>query len=210
MKILIITGPFGSGKTTVSNYAAATLRSKGTAVKIVALDEVSRAVINESQALRSDLAEAFGDHILNDDTSLNRPALAELAFADDKATAKLNALVHPPTIIAARRLVDAALDAEELPIVETPFPAMYCADLFDHSEDEIPVQNIIWTVFADKETRLERGLADGFCLDDAQQRMARQPRMSAYQSEADLSIENMDSLSDLRLEVKMAIEESGL
>jgi len=206
MKILAITGPFGSGKTTVSNFATATLRSGGVDVALIALDEVSRDIIDNSLALRHDLAGAFGDHILRDDGSLDRPALAELAFADDQSTAKLNALVHPPTIKLATSMVAKALEAGRLPIVELPFPTMYLTDLFKQADTD----TLIWTVFADKETRLERGLADGFTLDDALRRMDRQPRVSAYQSEADVTIENMDSLGDLRLEVQMTLEENGL
>lgn len=205
-RILVVTGPFGSGKTTVSHLIAASLISKGLPYKIIALDEVSRRVVNEDLALRHKLADTFGDHILNDDASLNRPALAEIAFADDQSTAKLNALVHPPTIEKAQRYNIAALEAGQLPIVETPFPALYLSDIFSN----IDAATIIWTVAADRETRLERGIADGFSLEDAQRRIARQPRDSAYQTEADVIIENKDSLADLRLEVQMDLEQNSI
>ena len=204
--ILVVTGPFGSGKTTVSHLVAASLISKEIPYKIIALDEVSRRVVNEDLALRHELADAFGQQILNDDDSLNRPALAEIAFSDDQSTARLNALVHPPTIEKAHGYIKAALDAGQLPIVETPFPAMYLSDIFSLIDAEI----IIWTVSAVRETRLERGVADGFGVEDAQRRMARQPRDSAYQTEADLVIENDDSLADLRLEVQMDLEQNPL
>lgn len=206
MKILAITGPFGSGKTTVSNFATAALRSAGVGVALIALDEVARELIDNSLALRHELADAFGLHILHDDSSLDRPALAELAFADDQSTARLNALVHPPTITHARIVIAEALKAGELPIIELPFPSMYMSDLFQQPDTE----TLVWTVSADKETRLERGLADGFALEDALRRMDRQPRISAYETEARIIIENMDDLGDLRLEVQMALEESGL
>ncbi|MCL2438073.1 MAG: dephospho-CoA kinase [Coriobacteriia bacterium] len=206
MKILAITGPFGSGKTTVTHLVAAALRSAGKKISIIALDEVSRQVVNEDLALRHELADTFGDHVLNDDASLNRVALAELAFADDQSTAQLNALVHPPTIAAARQLIARALEAGELPIVELPFPTVYLSEIFQFDG----VDTIVWTVTADKETRLERGIADGYSYEDALCRMDRQPRMSAYQTEADTVIENCDDLDDLRLEVRILIEASPL
>lgn len=205
-KILAITGPFGSGKTTVTHLAAAALRAAGKEVSIIALDEVSRQILNEDISLRNDLAETFGEHILNDDVSLNRAALAELAFADDQSTAKLNALVHPPTIIAARQLIVETLAAGELPLIEMPFPTIYLSEIFQLDSTEV----VIWTVTADKETRLERGIADGYSYKDALRRMDRQPRMSAYQTEADAIIENSDGLDDLRLEVQMTLESSPL
>ena len=206
MKILAITGPFGSGKTTVTHLVTAALRSAGIAVRIIALDELSRFAVDNDLALRHELADTFGMHILNDDSSLNRPALAELAFADDQSTAKLNALVHPPTIQLALEQIKQAQAAGELPVVELPFPVMYFSEVFTHDTAETTV----WTVSADKETRLERGLADGFKLEDVLARMDRQPRNSAYLTESDLTIENSDSLADLRLEVQMCIEQSGL
>jgi len=206
MKILAITGPFGSGKTTVTHFAAAALRSAGKGVAIVALDEVSRAVLNESLVLRHELAEVFGEDILNDDSSLNRTTLAQCAFIDDQSTAKLNALVHPPMIEHARTLLCRAKDCEKIALIESPFPLMYFSELFEGLE----TKPLIWTVAADKETRLMRGLADGYSKDDALQRMDRQPRMSAYQTEADETVENSDGLEDLHLEVQMYLAESKL
>ncbi|MCL2526102.1 MAG: dephospho-CoA kinase [Coriobacteriia bacterium] len=204
-KIVVITGPFGSGKTTVSNFLAATLRSAGRAVRIVPLDEVSREVINDDTGLRDDLAAAFGDHILNDDSSLDRAALAELAFADDSSTARLNKLVHPPTIARAQELIADALEVGELPIIEMPFPASYMSEVF-----QFDVDAVVWTVVSDKETRLERGLADGFSLEDALRRMDRQPRISAYEMDASVVLQNDHGLADLRLEVQMCLEQSPL
>jgi len=205
-KILVITGPFGSGKTTVTHLITAALRSTGRQVNIIALDAVSRDVIDNDLALRHELADTFGDHILNDDSSLDRSALAELAFADDQSTAKLNALVHPLTVTAARQLIASTLDAGHLPIIEMPFPATYFADIIYQSD----LNASVWTVTADRETRLERGLADGYSLADARQRMDRQPRISAYTAEADVIIENCDGLDDLRLEVSMCLEQSSI
>ena len=205
MKILAITGPFGSGKTTVTHLAAAALRSAGKDVTIIALDEVSRMVLNESLALRHELADVFDEHILNDDSSLNRAALAECAFANDQSTAKLNALVHPPMIERARKLLLEAKNYGEIALIESPFPLVYFAELFE----DLELEPLIWTVVADKETRLVRGIADGYSKEDALQRMDRQPRLSAYQAEADEAIENSDGLEDLRLEVQMCLEASG-
>ena len=205
MRILAITGSFGSGKTTVTYLAAAALRSVGKGVKIIALDEVSRIVLNESLVLRHELADAFGGHILNDDSSLNRAALAQCAFATDQTTAKLNALVHPPMIDYARELLLEAKNHGEIALIESPFPMMYFPELFEGFE----VEPLIWTVVADKEMRLMRGIADGYSKDDALQRMDKQPCTSAYQAEADEAIENSDGLDDLRLEVGICFEKYG-
>lgn len=206
MNILAITGPFGSGKTTVTHLSAAALRARGVMPKIIALDCVSRQVIDENIDLRYDLADAFGDHILNDDVSLNRAVLAQEAFADDRSTAKLNALVHPPTIAAARHMLITALEAGELPVVELPFPVSYMAEIFQHDA----VSTTVWTVKTDKETRIERGVADGYQVQDVWQRIDRQPSMSSYVAEADAIIENSDGLDDLRLEIAFLLESSPL
>ncbi|MCL2379352.1 MAG: dephospho-CoA kinase [Coriobacteriia bacterium] len=206
MKILAITGPFGSGKTTVTHLVAAALRSSGLRIEIIALDEVSRHILDGDLALRKKLAEAFGDNILLRDSSLDRAALAACAFADDDATAKLNALVHPPTMEHARDLLNDARDSQDLVIVESPFPLIYLSEIFTDADNDAQ----IWTVTADRETRLLRGIADGFSPEDADRRMDRQPRASAYQLEAATVVENDGNLDDLRSKLRACLQDSDL
>ncbi len=83
-----ITGGIGSGKSTVCSLFA----ERGIAV----YDSDSRAkqLMTESEKLRGQLIEAFGEECYKDGV-LNRAYLASQVFGNAEALARLNAIVHP-------------------------------------------------------------------------------------------------------------------
>ena len=90
-----LTGELGSGKSTV----AAMLAAHGAVV--LSSDEMGRAMMQPGQAVFAQIVAQFGPGILNADGTLNRHALAHLAF--DPATPRieeLNAIIHPAVITA--------------------------------------------------------------------------------------------------------------
>ena len=75
MKIIGLTGPTGSGKSTVAKYF------NDLGVEIIDCDLVAREVTEIGSELLPLLAETFGDEILADDGSLIRKELAKKAFS---------------------------------------------------------------------------------------------------------------------------------
>ena len=53
-------------------------------------------------------SSASGPGSCSADGTLNRPALADLAFADDESTAALEAITHPAIATEMQRRIDAA------------------------------------------------------------------------------------------------------
>jgi dephospho-CoA kinase len=90
-----LTGDLGSGKSTVGAMLAA-----GGAI-VLSSDEMARAMMQPGQSLYNAIVAHFGPTVLAPDKSLNRRALAQLAF-DPKhpRVEELNALVHPAVIEA--------------------------------------------------------------------------------------------------------------
>ncbi len=84
-----LTGGIASGKST----AAARLRWRG--VPIIDADELAREVVAPGSDGLGEIIGAFGRDILDPTGALDRKALARIAFADDRARAKLNAITHP-------------------------------------------------------------------------------------------------------------------
>ncbi|MBR5138850.1 MAG: dephospho-CoA kinase [Alistipes sp.] len=83
-----ITGGIGSGKSTVCRLLA------DMGVPVYDSDARAKALMNDSEALRTALIEAFGEECYNAE-GLNRPYLASRVFGDAEALAQLNAIVHP-------------------------------------------------------------------------------------------------------------------
>lgn len=89
MKVFGLTGPTGSGKSTVARFAV----SKG--FTVIDCDKVAREVTEVGSPLLPKLTEAFGDGILFPDGTLNRKELAARAFCDESSTEKLNSIMLP-------------------------------------------------------------------------------------------------------------------
>ena len=83
-----ITGGIGSGKSTVCRLLA------DMGVPVYDSDARAKALMNDSEALRKALIEAFGEECYNAE-GLNRPYLASRVFGDAEALAQLSAIVHP-------------------------------------------------------------------------------------------------------------------
>ena len=90
-----LTGELGSGKSTVARMLA----QHGAIV--LSSDEMGRAMMQPGHAAFNKIIEHFGPTILNDDGTLNRHALAKLAFDPQKLRIEeLNAIIHPAVIAA--------------------------------------------------------------------------------------------------------------
>jgi dephospho-CoA kinase len=87
--IIGLTGSIASGKSTVSNM----LKEKG--YPIVDADKIARQVVEPGTPVIKEIAEHFGDEVLNEDGSLNREKLGERIFKNEEERKKLNSIIHP-------------------------------------------------------------------------------------------------------------------
>ncbi len=137
-----LSGGIGAGKSTVSS----TFGDLGGVV--VDGDVISREVVEPGTEGLAKLVEAFGEDILSDDGSLNRPALAAIAFSDDEKRQTLNGIVHP--LVADRRseLIAAAGDdaviVEDIPLlVESGMAPMFPLVVIVNAEEDLRVKRLI-------------------------------------------------------------------
>jgi dephospho-CoA kinase len=89
MVVIGLTGNFGTGKTTVSQF----LTELG-AVTIDA-DKLGHELLTPDSEAYNELIAAFGTGILNEDRSIDRQKLAGIAFQDKTAQNRLNEIMHP-------------------------------------------------------------------------------------------------------------------
>ncbi len=94
-KIIGLTGGIGCGKTTVAKVFA-TL-----GIPVFNADLVAKELMQNDPIIKHQLIEAFGEHVFANG-QLDRNYLAKIVFADIYQLERLNALVHPVTIQAAK------------------------------------------------------------------------------------------------------------
>ena len=93
-----LTGELGSGKSTVGRLLA----ERGAIV--LSSDEMARAMMQPGEPVYRAIVEQFGTAIVQTDGSLDRKALAALAFQPGHPRIdELNAIVHPPVLAEQER-----------------------------------------------------------------------------------------------------------
>jgi dephospho-CoA kinase len=109
-----LTGGLGSGKSTVAGI----FQELGAAVS--SADQLGRQLMQPGQQVYAAIVEAFGRSVVRGDGSLDRKALAELAFQHNQAD-KLNHIVHPAVVAAEEEWMRGvfAADPKRVAIVES-------------------------------------------------------------------------------------------
>jgi dephospho-CoA kinase len=170
-----LTGGIGSGKSTVS----ALLAERGAVV--VDADLATRHVQRPGSPVLDRLAERFGAGIIAPDGSLDRPALAAIAFADADALKDLNDIVHPAVRDEMNRQVTEHAATDRIVILDVPL-------LTENPRDGL--QGII-VVDVPVEVQVDRLVRHrGFDEADARARIARQASREERLERADVVIDN--------------------
>jgi dephospho-CoA kinase len=109
-----LTGGLGSGKSTVAGI----FQELGAAV--ISADQLGRQLMQPGEPVYAAIVKAFGQGVVRSDGSLDRKALAELAFQHNQAD-KLNRIVHPAVIAAEEECMQGvfATDPKRVAIVES-------------------------------------------------------------------------------------------
>lgn len=172
-----LTGGVGSGKSTV----AALLADKGALV--IDADALAREVVAPGTPGLAEIVTTFGSGVLAPDGSLDRPALAAIVFADDRARARLNAITHPRIAARTGELM-AAAEAGQVIVHDVPLLV---------ENNLAPAYDLVVVVEADRQVRLERLAARGMAAAEAQRRMESQASDEDRRAVADVVIDNSGS-----------------
>ena len=154
MSIIIgLTGPTGAGK----SIASETVREMG--IRVIDCDKVARqTVVANSNALKA-LVNVFGVGILNSDGTLNRKALAQIAFSTKDNTKLLNETLLPYIVDKIKSNI-----GDEDILLDAP-------TLFESGIDDICTYTV--AVLSNGDNRLKRILQrDGITEDEANLRMS--------------------------------------
>ena len=117
MTVIGLTGPTGSGKSTLCNIAAEF------GIKSIDADKVYHDLLVPPSLCLEAIVNAFGNGVLNEDGSLNRAVLASIVFAvgADEKLRTLNSITHKFVKEEFRRIIsDMKNSAEKFVIVDAP------------------------------------------------------------------------------------------
>ena len=188
MKIIGLTGLTGAGKSTVAQK----LMAYG--CYHIDADKVAREVINNNENVKNKLKEYFGDDVINEDGTTNRPLLASRAFANEESTNALNEITHPAVTEEIKSIIK---DMEEIGYRGVIIDAIA---LFESGEDALCDFTV--AVIAPKEIRLERIMKrDSITEEKALERINAQKDESFFTSRADFVLWNYPPY-DLNVEIR--------
>lgn len=175
MLLVGLTGGIGSGKSSVSSLLAA----KGAVV--IDADAITRELQEPGTPVFEAMVQRFGQGIVGDDGSLDRPAVADIVFADPEALADLNAIVHPAVGAEIARRLEREVDTEHVVILDVPL-------LVESGRDDLVGLVVVDT---DPEVAVQRLVTQrGFREEDARARIARQASREERLARAGFVIDN--------------------
>ena len=87
--LIALTGGIASGKSTVARQFVALGATE------IDADLLAREVVEPGSAGLAAVVEAFGTAVLSEDGSLDRQALASIAFSDEQSRKRLESILHP-------------------------------------------------------------------------------------------------------------------
>ena len=186
MILLGLTGGIGSGKSTVS----ALLAQRGAV--IIDADAIVRELQEPGQPLLKELSHEFGESIIKDDGSLDRVALAGIAFADKDKLAALNKIVHPAVGREMNRRLEEQRTTDNVVVLDIPLLA------------ENPRKGLCGVIVVDVpvDVAVSRLMEfRGFKEDDARARVANQTSREKRVAIADRIVDNSGDMSALEEQV---------
>jgi dephospho-CoA kinase len=205
-----LTGGLGSGKSTAAQRFAAL------GAQVFSADAIGRELMQPGEAVYAQIVAHFGAAVVWPDGSLDRSALARIAFTDGRLE-ELNAIVHPAVIARQVELIDeiAARDANAVAIVESAliFETKYgetkyggegdCRRRFDRlifvkASEELKIARFVARAAGSKTLSDEARRA---LEAEAQRRIARQIDDESKAAKCDFVLTNDGSIEQLQAQV---------
>lgn len=196
MKIIGLCGRSGSGK----SYVCTLFERRGVpCIDTDALYRKMTAPAEKPSPCVSELAEAFGTHVVKEDNSLDREALRGIVFNDSRKLALLDRIAHKYILDETRALLsDFERNGAAVAVVDAPV-------LFESGFDS--ECDLTAAVVAPEDLRIERIIQrDGISRDLALSRLANQKKDEELIALCDLFIRNGGNKGEAERDVERAID----
>jgi dephospho-CoA kinase len=178
--LIALTGGIGSGKSTVAR------RWVELGATEVDADLLAREVVEPGSIGLEQVTQEFGPSVLTQSGTLDRAALAKIAFANDANRVKLESILHPLIQELALKKVQGLQDV-----------IVYTIPLFVESKSKLQFDKVV-AISCDEDVRVRR-LVDSRGMNEAEarSRVAAQATDSQREAVADLVIDSNCSLEEL-------------
>lgn len=190
MLIVGLTGGIGAGKSTVARLLA----ERGAVV--IDVDALGHVVLEPGGRAYDQVIEAFGPAIVGPDGRIDRAALGRVVFGDPDALARLTAISHP----AINAELVEALDQLPNDAIVVLDMAILVESNLGRVDPEHSYQLVV-TVEAPVELRVQRAVARGMPEADVRRRLAAQASEDQRRAVAEIVIVNDGSEPDLEARV---------
>jgi dephospho-CoA kinase len=183
-----LTGGIGSGKSAVADL----LVERGAV--LIDADQVARDVVAPGGPAHQPLIDRFGPGIVAADGTIDRPALAAVAFADEASRLELNAITHPAIGIAMIQARNAQAETDHIVVLAIPL-------LTALHRETVKLHKVV-VVDCPTDIALERLLSQrGFDRTDAEARIRSQISREERTAEADYVLDNSGDRAALEQQV---------
>ena len=183
-----LTGGIGSGKSAVADL----LVERGAV--LIDADQVARDVVAPGGPAYQPLVDRFGPGIVAADGTIDRQALANVAFADEESRLALNAITHPAIGVRMIEMRDALAGTDHIVVLAIPL-------LTALHRETVKLHKVV-VVDTPTDVALDRLLSQrGFDKADAEARIRAQISREERCKEADYVLDNSGDRAALEREV---------
>ncbi|MEK4383214.1 dephospho-CoA kinase [Aeribacillus sp. FSL K6-2848] len=195
--IIGLTGGIASGKSTVSEM----LKKRG--IPVIDADLIAREVVEVGKKAYTEIVNAFGKEILNEDLTINRARLGYIVFQNEDKREKLNSIVHPEVRLEMKRRQE-QLISEGAKAVVLDIPLLFESNL-KHLVDKVIV------VYTGEKNQLERLMKrNNFSKKEALSRINAQMPLKEKVKFADAVINNDGTLEETEQQLENILMNWGI
>ncbi len=186
-----LTGNYGMGKSTVlplfKKFGALTINT----------DEIVGSLLKERDALKK-IKGLLGREVFLENGSLNTKSVADVIFHNDSLRRSLEDILHPLVFERINLLLDEIGDGDRIIVIEIPL-------LFERGYESRFDKTV--TVYAKKETALDRLEKQGISRKEAQLRLKSQLPIEEKIRRSDFAIENNGTIEETMSQVETICKE---
>ena len=188
--ILGITGGVGSGKSRVLE-----ILKEEYGFRVIQADQVAKDLMQPGRDSYRAVVDCLGPSVLNEDGTINRPAMARIIFGCPDKRIQVDRLTHPLVWNAA--FGEALACPEPLVVIEAAIPSKEFRDNCGE----------MWYVYTSRENRMERlRESRGYTDEKTESIMASQVPEAVFREFSDAIIDNNGPVEDTRKQVRKLLE----